>query len=66
LPRTAHTSLQLFDLQGRHIATLSEGMQAKGEHQVQIDAEAMQLNGHYILRIQSDAKSASLPLIFLY
>lgn len=51
LDRAAYASLKVFDLLGREVATISEGVKQAGEHQVFFDGSALP-RGVYIGRLE--------------
>lgn len=54
LPEAVHVHLDLFDLTGRRIATLVNGLQAAGTYAVTFDAGTL-ASGVYLYRIQAGA-----------
>lgn len=52
LPEAGHTSLKVFDLLGREVASLLNEHRAAGSHQVQFDASALP-SGVYFYRLES-------------
>ena len=58
LPGAGRVSLELFDVQGRRLATLANGVQEAGEHQVRwdgaLDGGASAKAGVYLARLRSD------------
>lgn len=54
LPHAAPVRLDAYDLLGRHVATLTEGLQPAGEHTTTFDAAVLPL-GPYFLRLTAGA-----------
>ncbi|HTY38949.1 MAG TPA: T9SS type A sorting domain-containing protein [Bacteroidota bacterium] len=52
LPTAGFTTLKIFDIRGREVATLVHGIQGKGEHEVMWDAHAMS-SGAYFYRLSA-------------
>jgi hypothetical protein len=53
LDRSSHVTLTVFDMMGRTVQTLDNGLRAAGSHQVHFDASGL-ASGSYICRIQTD------------
>ena len=64
LPRAARVSLQVFDIVGREVATLIDGVRPSGRHTVTFDATTLP-SGLYFARIQSAANTQTQKLILL-
>jgi len=58
LPGAGRVSLELFDVQGRRLATLASGVEEAGEHQVRwngtLEGGASAKAGVYLARLRSD------------
>jgi 1,4-alpha-glucan branching enzyme len=52
LPRTEMVRLEVFDVLGRQVATLVNGVRNAGSHQVQFNAQGLS-SGLYLIRMQS-------------
>jgi len=52
LPHSANTSLRVFDMLGREVATLVNGYTASGSHSVQFDATNL-ASGFYCYKLTS-------------
>ena len=52
IPQQAHVRLEIFDLLGRRMATLTDEMQSAGRHEIALDASAFP-SGVYIYRLQA-------------
>lgn len=50
LPTTEEARVEVFDLLGRRVATLTDGLHAAGEHAVTLDAASLP-NGVYLVRL---------------
>ena len=64
LPRAARVSLQVFDMQGRKVATLIDGFRPSGRHTITFDGSTLP-SGLYFARIQSAANTQTQKLILL-
>ncbi len=64
LPTPEHLQLDVFDMTGRHVATLVEGRQTEGTHTVLFDARNL-ASGVYLYRIQAGAFSGSRRMLLL-
>ncbi|TKJ40645.1 hypothetical protein CEE37_06690 [candidate division LCP-89 bacterium B3_LCP] len=64
LPHTAKVKLTVFDIQGRVLATLVEGMREAGIHEVTWNATGM-ASGLYFCRMQSGAFSATQKMMLV-
>ena len=53
LPWNSRVSLKVFDILGREVATLVDGFENEGVHQVRFDANSL-TNGIYFYRIETD------------
>jgi hypothetical protein len=62
LPSTAATRLEIFDINGRRIATLVDERRHAGTHAATWDASAMAA-GTYYCRLTVDGESVTLPLV---
>jgi len=64
LPAAGHASLKVFDLLGREVATLVDGISLAGEHHVQFDARAF-AGGVYLYRLTAGSRSQTRKLLLL-
>lgn len=64
LASSAPVHLNIHDVQGRLVATLVEGTQAAGRHEVKFDGSALP-SGVYLYRLAAGANSASGKLMLL-
>jgi len=64
LPRASQVQLAVFDLTGRHVATLVDGWQDAGRHQVIFDASDLS-SGIYFYRLQAEEFSAVQKMVLL-
>ena len=64
LPRASHVTLNVFDLTGRSVTTLSDQMMPAGVHHVNFDAAALP-SGIYIYRLTSGDVTQSRKLVLL-
>jgi hypothetical protein len=64
LAKSGHVSLAVYDLTGRKVATLVEGIRAPGEHSVNFNAANLP-SGLYIYRLQSDGRSLARSMTLL-
>jgi hypothetical protein len=66
LPETGRADLAVYDLLGRRLATLSEGLQPAGPHEARLDAAALGLaNGVYVVRLTTEAGTAATRVTVL-
>jgi hypothetical protein len=52
LPTPQHVTLEVFDIQGREVATLVDGVQSAGEHQVTFDGAGL-ASGVYLVKLEA-------------
>jgi hypothetical protein len=52
LPRSAHVRLAVYDVTGRLVVTLAQGVQSAGEHVVEWDATGL-ASGVYYYRLET-------------
>lgn len=64
LPASGPASLIVYDLEGRAVATLADGIQAAGLHAVTFDAAGL-ASGIYFARLSADGKTAARKLILV-
>jgi hypothetical protein len=62
LPEDSDVHLAVFDIAGRHVATIDNSRQTKGRHEVTLDTGRM-ARGVYFYRIQAAGVSLSRPLV---
>jgi len=64
LDRSEHVLLQVFDLMGREIATLIDGIHSTGAHNVQFNAEGLP-GGTYVYRLAVGERTKSRTMTLL-
>jgi hypothetical protein len=64
LARESHVLLSIFDLTGRSVATIADGMMASGLHQVDFNAAALP-SGIYVYRLSANGISQGRKLVLL-
>lgn len=64
LAKSGHVSLVVYDLTGRAVATLVEGVRTAGQHDVSFDAANLP-SGLYLYRLQSDGRSLARTMTLL-
>jgi hypothetical protein len=64
VPRTAHISLAICDLQGRRVATLVVGTLPAGEHTILFDASALS-SGLYFARLECSGQMSTAKLLLV-
>jgi flagellar hook assembly protein FlgD len=64
LPVNSHVTLQVFDVNGREVATLISQKMAAGKHQVNWEASAL-ASGVYVYQLQAGNLIASKKLLFI-
>ncbi len=64
LSKNGYARLALYDLTGREVATLTEGDMAAGHYSFIVDASFL-ATGVYIVRLESDARTASRKLVLM-
>jgi hypothetical protein len=64
LDRTTHARLEVYNLLGKRMTTLNDGVLAAGRHQFRLDA-ASWTSGTYLIRLTTDSGVQSLPLTLL-
>ncbi len=64
LPAEEHVTLEVFDILGNKIRTLSHGRQKAGSHTVQFDAAGLS-SGFYVYRVIAGSYSASKKMMIL-
>ncbi len=62
LEETGHVSLQVFDLSGHVVATLVDGLQERGMHEVAFDASTLP-SGLYVARMTTEAGAAVQKIV---
>ena len=62
LPETGYVTLTVYDIQGRRVTTLQEGLMDRGEHRVTFDAEGLS-SGIYYYELDIDGKSHTRPML---
>ncbi len=64
LERTAWIKVEVFDLLGRQVDTLVNGLRASGVHQITFRPKKP-IRGIYMIRISSDNFTKTLPITFV-
>ncbi len=64
LDRTREVRLEVFDLLGRHVATLVDGLQPAGRHAVRFDARGL-ASGVYVYRLAAGAVVETRTMLLL-
>jgi hypothetical protein len=64
LPHSGHARLSVFDLQGRHVATLADGAYAAGRHQVTWEATSVP-SGAYLYRLETGGTAVVRVMMLL-
>ncbi len=64
VPTPAHVSLSVYDLTGRHVATLVNGVQPSGSHTTSWQADSFP-SGLYFLNLRSGSHSESRKIVLL-
>ncbi|TKJ41458.1 hypothetical protein CEE37_02540 [candidate division LCP-89 bacterium B3_LCP] len=64
LPEVSHVKLAIYDLQGRLVANLVDGMSEVGAHEFTFDATNLS-SGIYIARLEAGSYSASQKLVLM-
>lgn len=62
LPQAGPVRLEVFDLLGRRVAVVVEGVQPAGVHEVQLEGRHLS-NGLYVVRITSEAGTATRIIV---
>jgi hypothetical protein len=69
LPRTTHVRLQVFDVSGRLVRTLVDGLEAPGRKTATweggTESGGMAVNGVYVVRLEADGKVKVQRAVFL-
>src|SRR5690606_41245843 len=66
LPEAGRATLAVYDVLGRRVATLRDGLHEAGAHEVRLDADRLGLSGGvYVLRLDTGAGSASSTVTVL-
>lgn len=61
LPQASSVTLNVYNLLGQHVATLSQGIQQPGPHQVTWDASGLP-GGVYYVRLESELNQKTIPV----
>ncbi len=64
LPVTNRVSLRIYDINGREVATLVDGVQVAGLHRVEFDGQRL-ASGIYVARLQESGFSRAVKLVLL-
>jgi len=64
LPETATVTIRLFDLLGREVAVLANGLEAAGNHEVAFDSASLPV-GMYVYRLEAGGASQTRKLTVL-
>lgn len=62
LPQTGLTTVGIYDLTGRMVRSIPQGMQWQGNHQIDFDLTDLP-SGSYVVRVQHEGGSMSQPLV---
>ncbi|MDQ7039689.1 MAG: T9SS type A sorting domain-containing protein [Rhodothermus sp.] len=62
LPQAGPVRLEVFDLLGRRVAVVIDGMQAAGMHEVKLDGRTLS-NGLYVVRLTTEAGTATRMIV---
>ena len=62
LEQTSRVRLDVFDMLGRNVQTLAEGVQTNGSHTVRWDAGGLS-NGAYLIRLRVGGDVHTLPVV---
>ncbi|MCK4592971.1 T9SS type A sorting domain-containing protein [bacterium] len=62
LPQTSTVEIALFDLAGRRVGILGEGVYAAGRHEVDCDTAGL-TSGVYLIRLQADAGALTRRIV---
>ena len=65
LPRPAYVMLRIFDLRGRHIATLGEGDYPAGTHRISWNPDGRVASGVYFIRMEAPGIHRTQKAIYL-
>ncbi len=64
LPKTSHVRLVIYDVQGREVARLVDGVQGAGEHRVAWMAETL-ASGLYVYRLEAGETAQALTMMLV-
>lgn len=64
LPHTAQTTLKIFDITGRTVATLTDGPMSSGRHTVRFDAKNLS-TGVYLYSLRSGGQSLTGKMLYI-
>jgi hypothetical protein len=64
LPEAGFASLKVYDTTGREVATLVNGMSARGEHQVNFDGSQLS-TGVYFYTLQFNGQSQTQKMVLV-
>ncbi|MCX6639141.1 MAG: C25 family cysteine peptidase [bacterium] len=64
LPQAAHVNLTVFDIMGREVATLVNGMREAGTHEVTFDASHL-ASGIYLYKLEAGDYSATNKMVLM-
>jgi flagellar hook assembly protein FlgD len=64
LPEVAKVTLNVFDVQGRLVATLVNGLREAGQHQVTFDGSNLS-SGVYLYTLQAGSYSATGKMVLM-
>jgi len=68
LPKTSHVSIELFDLLGRQIATLYEGVQTAGSHSISLNLAEHDMHlssGIYFYRLSTPESQMTRKMVYM-
>jgi len=64
IPRASQIKLEVYDLLGRKVAELENGIKAAGTYQVQFDASQLS-SGIYVYRLESEKSVISKKMLLI-
>jgi hypothetical protein len=64
LPDARQVHLRVFDMLGRHITTLAEGVLQAGQHEVEFDADNLS-SGLYLYRLDAGGTSQTRTMMLV-
>lgn len=64
IPNSGHVRITVYDMLGREVATLIDGVQSAGKHEIHFDGESL-ASGAYIYRITVGSFSAGKKMLLL-
>jgi len=64
VPSQSYVALKLYDITGRQVTTLTQGLRAAGAHEVRYDASAL-ATGIYFARLEANGKAVGVNKVLL-